>query len=39
MPSNQEIIEEVEAEKLERTMTQKYLGIIANEKGDLEGSN
>ena len=34
--NNQEITEEVEAGKIERTMTQKYLGIIVNEKGDLE---
>ena len=34
--NNQEITEEVKAGKIERTMTQKYLGIIVNEKGDLE---
>ena len=34
--NNQEIIEEVKAGKIERTMTQKYLGIIVNEKGELE---
>ena len=34
--NNQEITEEVEAGKIERTMTQKYLGITVNEKGDLE---
>ena len=34
--NNQEITEEVHWGKIERTMTQKYLGIIVNEKGDLE---
>ena len=34
--NNQEITEEVKVGKIERTMTQKYLGIIVNEKGDLE---
>ena len=34
--NNQEITEEVKAGKIERTMTQKYLGITVNEKGDLE---
>ena len=34
--NNQELTEEVKAGKIERTMTQKYLGIIVNEKGDLE---
>ena len=35
--NNQEITQEVKAGKIERTTTQKYLGIIVNEKGDLEG--
>ena len=34
--NSQEISEEVEVRKMKRTMTQKYLGIIVNEKGDLE---
>ena len=34
--NNQEITEEVEVGKIERTMTQKYLGIIVSEKRDLE---
>ena len=34
--NNQEITEEVKVGKMERTTTQKYLGIIVNEKGDLE---
>ena len=34
--NDQEITEEVKAAKIERTTTQKCLGIIVNEKGDLE---
>ena len=34
--NNQEITEEIEAGKIKRTMPQKYLGIIVNEKRNLE---
>ena len=34
--NKKETTEEVKAGKIKRTMTQKYLGIIVNEKGDLE---
>ena len=36
MKATKKITEEAEAGKIERTRTQNYLGIIVNEKGDLE---